>query len=76
MFLAHKLPRDFACAGLVSHNSMYAEPGTEKILTKYLKETGCGDVIEKGLHLFKLHDFGFRGFPLWNLQQPVEQVIW
>merc|ERR550525_1770710 len=33
----------------------------KKIITKYLKETGCSDVIEKGLHLFKLHDFGFRG---------------
>merc|ERR1712187_566332 len=33
----------------------------KKIITKYLKETGTADVIEKGLHLFKLHDFGFRG---------------
>jgi len=33
----------------------------KKIITKYLKETGSSDVIEKGLHLFKLHDFGFRG---------------
>lgn len=33
----------------------------KKIITKYLKETGTPDVIEKGLHLFKLHDFGFRG---------------
>jgi len=28
---------------------------------KGLRETGCGDVIDKGGHLFKLHDFGFRG---------------
>eukprot|EP00416_Gambierdiscus_australes_P019491 CAMPEP_0171064312 /NCGR_PEP_ID=MMETSP0766_2-20121228/6204_1 /TAXON_ID=439317 /ORGANISM="Gambierdiscus australes, Strain CAWD 149" /LENGTH=794 /DNA_ID=CAMNT_0011520333 /DNA_START=57 /DNA_END=2441 /DNA_ORIENTATION=- len=28
---------------------------------KYLTETGCGDVIEKGDHLYKLHDFGVRG---------------
>merc|ERR1719512_320977 len=26
-----------------------------------LKDTGCEDVIEKTLHMFKLHDFGFRG---------------
>lgn len=28
---------------------------------RHLRETGCGDVIDNGLHLFKLHDFGFRG---------------
>jgi len=33
----------------------------KKIIMKFLKETGCGDVIDNGLHLFKLHDFGFRG---------------
>jgi len=33
----------------------------KKIVMKYLKDTGCQDVIDKGLHLFKLHDFGFRG---------------
>jgi len=33
----------------------------KKIITKYLKDTGTPDVVEKGLHLFKLHDFGFRG---------------
>ena len=26
-----------------------------------LRETGCSDVIDNGGHLFKLHDFGFRG---------------
>jgi len=31
------------------------------IIKKYLKDTGSQDVIDKGLHLFKLHDFGFRG---------------
>merc|ERR550525_1829252 len=33
----------------------------KKIIMKFLKETGCTDVIEKDLHKFKLHDFGFRG---------------
>eukprot|EP00418_Pyrodinium_bahamense_P058199 CAMPEP_0179173848 /NCGR_PEP_ID=MMETSP0796-20121207/85810_1 /TAXON_ID=73915 /ORGANISM="Pyrodinium bahamense, Strain pbaha01" /LENGTH=940 /DNA_ID=CAMNT_0020877109 /DNA_START=31 /DNA_END=2853 /DNA_ORIENTATION=- len=33
----------------------------KKLLVKYLRETGCEDIIDKGLHLFKLHDFGFRG---------------
>jgi len=33
----------------------------KKIIVKFLKETGCQDVIDSGLHLFKLHDFGFRG---------------
>eukprot|EP00416_Gambierdiscus_australes_P033843 CAMPEP_0171095786 /NCGR_PEP_ID=MMETSP0766_2-20121228/43367_1 /TAXON_ID=439317 /ORGANISM="Gambierdiscus australes, Strain CAWD 149" /LENGTH=980 /DNA_ID=CAMNT_0011554643 /DNA_START=72 /DNA_END=3014 /DNA_ORIENTATION=- len=33
----------------------------KKIITKFLKETGSQDVIDKGLHMFKLHDFGFRG---------------
>merc|ERR1712190_386377 len=33
----------------------------KKIITKYLKDTGSRDVIDKGLHMFKLHDFGFRG---------------
>jgi nicotinamide phosphoribosyltransferase len=33
----------------------------KKIITKYLTDTGSKDVIDKGLHLFKLHDFGFRG---------------
>eukprot|EP00418_Pyrodinium_bahamense_P015780 CAMPEP_0179124156 /NCGR_PEP_ID=MMETSP0796-20121207/58660_1 /TAXON_ID=73915 /ORGANISM="Pyrodinium bahamense, Strain pbaha01" /LENGTH=992 /DNA_ID=CAMNT_0020822809 /DNA_START=21 /DNA_END=2999 /DNA_ORIENTATION=+ len=33
----------------------------KKIILKYLHETGCNDTIEKGTHLFKLHDFGFRG---------------
>merc|ERR1719221_2269991 len=28
---------------------------------KYLKSTGTPDVIDQNLHLFKLHDFGFRG---------------
>merc|ERR1712151_1249634 len=31
------------------------------VIDHYLKETGCGDVLDKGLNLFKLHDFGFRG---------------
>jgi len=31
------------------------------IVMKYLRETGSQDVIDKTLHLFKLHDFGFRG---------------
>merc|ERR1719390_50443 len=30
-------------------------------IMKYLRETGCEDAIEKGQHVFKLHDFGFRG---------------
>lgn len=29
--------------------------------SRYLRETGCEDVIDKGLDMFKLHDFGFRG---------------
>jgi len=33
----------------------------KKIIKHYLTETGCADVIENGLDLFKLHDFGFRG---------------
>jgi len=33
----------------------------KKIIMKYLKETGCEDVILERGHLFKLHDFGFRG---------------
>jgi nicotinamide phosphoribosyltransferase len=33
----------------------------KKIITKYLKETGSEDTIAQGGHLFKLHDFGFRG---------------
>jgi len=33
----------------------------KKIIMKGLRDTGCGDVIDKGGHLFKLHDFGFRG---------------
>jgi nicotinamide phosphoribosyltransferase len=33
----------------------------KKIINKWLRDTGSEDVIEKGLHLFKLHDFGFRG---------------
>jgi len=33
----------------------------KKIIMSALKETGCSDIIDKGLHLFKLHDFGFRG---------------
>jgi len=33
----------------------------KKIIMKYLRSTGTPDVIDKGLHLFKLHDFGFRG---------------
>jgi len=33
----------------------------KKIIVKYLKETGCSNVISGGGHLFKLHDFGFRG---------------
>jgi nicotinamide phosphoribosyltransferase len=33
----------------------------KKIITKYLKQTGCQKVIDDGLHMFKLHDFGFRG---------------
>merc|ERR1719356_1107364 len=32
-----------------------------KTIMKYLKSTGSQDVIDKGLHFFKLHDFGFRG---------------
>jgi len=33
----------------------------KKIIMKGLRDTGCADVIDKGGHLFKLHDFGFRG---------------
>ena len=33
----------------------------KKIITKYMQETGSQDKIDQGLHLFKLHDFGFRG---------------
>merc|ERR1719446_1653933 len=33
----------------------------KKIIMKGLLETGCGDVINNNGHLFKLHDFGFRG---------------
>merc|ERR1712060_815636 len=33
----------------------------KKIIMRFLKETGSQDVIDKGLHMFKLHDFGFRG---------------
>jgi len=33
----------------------------KKIIMQGLRDTGCGDVIDKGGHLFKLHDFGFRG---------------
>jgi len=33
----------------------------KKIIMKYLKSTGTPDVIDQNLHLFKLHDFGFRG---------------
>jgi nicotinamide phosphoribosyltransferase len=33
----------------------------KKIIMKGLQETGCGDVIDNDGHLFKLHDFGFRG---------------
>ena len=33
----------------------------KKIIMRYLRETGCSDVIDNGEHLFKLHDFGFRG---------------
>jgi nicotinamide phosphoribosyltransferase len=33
----------------------------KKIITKYLKQTGSQKVIDDGLHLFKMHDFGFRG---------------
>jgi len=32
-----------------------------KIIRKYLQETGTPEVVEKGLDMFKLHDFGFRG---------------
>jgi len=33
----------------------------KKIIVKYLRATGGSEVLEKKLHLFKLHDFGFRG---------------
>jgi len=33
----------------------------KKIIVKYLKATGGSEVLDKKLHLFKLHDFGFRG---------------
>mmetsp|Transcript_15635 Transcript_15635/g.34183 ORF Transcript_15635/g.34183 Transcript_15635/m.34183 type:complete len:1042 (-) Transcript_15635:14-3139(-) len=33
----------------------------KKIITRWLKETGTPEVIDGGGHLFKLHDFGFRG---------------
>jgi len=33
----------------------------KQIIKKYLRDTGSAHVIEQGLHLFKLHDFGFRG---------------
>eukprot|EP00959_Pyramimonas_sp_CCMP1952_P193927 4055142-Pyramimonas_sp.AAC.1 len=33
----------------------------KNIIVKYLKQTGTPQVIDNGLHLFKMHDFGFRG---------------
>merc|ERR1719191_667673 len=33
----------------------------KKTIMNYLKSTGTPDVIKDGLHMFKLHDFGFRG---------------
>jgi len=33
----------------------------KKIIMSALRATGCADVIDNTLHLFKLHDFGFRG---------------
>merc|ERR1719399_883716 len=33
----------------------------KKTIMKYLNSTGTPEVIKDGLHLFKLHDFGFRG---------------
>jgi len=33
----------------------------KKIVMRFLRDTGSQDVIDKGLHMFKLHDFGFRG---------------
>merc|ERR1712024_377106 len=32
-----------------------------KIIENWLTNTGCDDVITDGLHMFRLHDFGFRG---------------
>merc|ERR1712151_1466477 len=33
----------------------------KKIIMRFLQETGSAAVVEGGGHLFKLHDFGFRG---------------
>jgi len=33
----------------------------KKIIMRYLKETGSTGTLEGGGHLFKMHDFGFRG---------------
>mmetsp|Transcript_7554 Transcript_7554/g.13951 ORF Transcript_7554/g.13951 Transcript_7554/m.13951 type:complete len:1066 (-) Transcript_7554:200-3397(-) len=33
----------------------------QRIICKYLQETGSDDVVKSGGHLFKLHDFGFSG---------------
>jgi len=33
----------------------------KRLLMQYLRETGCEDAIKNDYHLFKLHDFGFRG---------------
>jgi len=33
----------------------------KRIIMRYLKETGSEQVVKDNLHLFKLHDFGFRG---------------
>jgi len=33
----------------------------KKIIFNYLQKTGCQKTIDDGLHLFKMHDFGFRG---------------
>ena len=46
---------------MVPDYEVHPEPRAEKIVVRFLEETGCKDVIENGLHLFKPHDFGFRG---------------
>jgi len=33
----------------------------KRMIVKYLQETGCSETIKHNMHLFKLHDFGFRG---------------
>jgi len=61
MLLVDKLPRNVVGAGVYPTTVCTQSREQKKIITKYLKETGTEDVIAQGGHLFKLHDFGFRG---------------